>query len=100
MKLMRRRSFIIITLFRSMRWATSSAVHFYAMQLIEGRSLAEVIRYLRAAVGKDTRSDRGLSLTRPVIERPSSEPLTVMPGSGARPLAAESIRIPGRFLPS
>ena len=57
------------------------------MQLIEGRSLAEVIRYVRAAVGKDARSDRGLSLTRPVIERP--RPLAAAVDSNSGPIPAE-----------
>lgn len=64
------------------------AVHFYAMQLIEGRSLAQMIRYLQAAIGKDAPSDEALSVTRPAVERPSSAHLTMVPGSGTRPLAA------------
>lgn len=64
------------------------AVHFYAMQLIEGRSLAEVIRYLRAAIGKDVRSGEGLSLLGPVIERHSSEAPAQVRRGAARPTAS------------
>lgn len=69
------------------------AVHFYAMQLIEGRSLSDVIRYLRTALGRETRKAGGHSAasetTGPM--RPlSHEPLTVAPGSGAKPSPAGS----------
>lgn len=64
------------------------AVHFYAMQLIEGRSLADVVRYLRAAVGKDVPSGKGVAPTRAIFERSSSEALTQIRASAARPLAA------------
>lgn len=66
------------------------AVHFYAMQLIEGRSLAEVIRHLRAAIGKDAKSPEGRSVVH-LAERSSREPATVMSLSAApRSVAAVS----------
>lgn len=64
------------------------AVHFYAMQLIEGRSLADVIRYLRAALGKGANRDPKDPGEPSTIQTIRPEPLTRVPGSNARPTAA------------
>ena len=74
------------------------AVHFYAMQLIEGRSLAEVIRYLKGPSEKGNPgrgAEEKTSATRSPIELPSDEPLTAVPGSGARPMAATELSFLG-----
>ena len=65
------------------------AVHFYAMQLIEGRSLADVIRYLRAALGKGVNGDPKDSGKPSTIQTIRPEPLTMVPGSDARPTPAD-----------
>jgi serine/threonine protein kinase len=55
------------------------STHFYAMQMIEGRSLAEIIRELRTAEGSGSR--RRAALARQLLDQPDAPQASIDPGT-------------------
>jgi serine/threonine protein kinase len=73
------------------------SVHFYAMQLIDGRSLSEVIRQIRAASGRDTPASPASRATAPTLPIQCSLQEDAQSGPGACPAfgVSPSSGIPG-----
>ncbi len=69
------------------------STHFYAMQLIDGRSLADVVRELRAADAAGVGGRRRSSFARRLIDRPDPTPPPAVDPAGAATVADETVAV-------